>query len=167
MLIKITIYLVFMLSFSIVEAVTLDDDKRLAGHPSTSAEKLWDLSKSKNWQVRESLGYNRRTPIELLKKLASDNDAHVRIAVATNLSTTEAIFEILATDKDVAVRSVVARFEYVPDRILAILANDQVVDIRIEVARNLNTTKATLQKLLKDSHAEVSQIASQRMAENE
>ena len=164
---KIIGCLVFIFQLSVATADTINLEKRMAGHPATSAEKLWDLFKSKDWEVRETLGRNRKSPIELLDKLADDENMHVRIAVATNLSTTEKIFEKLAKDEEVEVRSVVARFEYIPERILAILANDDVVDIRLEVARNLNTTKATLHKLVRDTHLEVSQIAQQRITQEQ
>jgi hypothetical protein len=133
--------------------------KRLAASTNATAAQLQQYTKDPEWEVRQAVARNRRTPVNLLAILAQDPHPQVRISVATNLSTDEAIFMVLANDSDVQVRSVVARFEYVPASVLAVMASDPVTDIRIEVARNLNTDRATLTRLMKDSQPEVVSMA--------
>lgn len=148
-----------MVIYSSVNAADLDTRRRAAGHPTTSVEQMWALTKDPDWRVRQSLGRNRRAPITLLDMLAQDRHPQVRIAVATNLATGEETFRRLAQDKALTVRSVVARFEYVPASSLAILATDKDADIRLEVARNPNTKRDTLEILRQDFQPEVASTA--------
>ena len=81
---KLVISTFFIFQFSSAMADTINNDKRLAGHPATPVEKLWELSDNPDWEVRETLGRIRKAPEKLLSKLARDSNMHVRIAVATN-----------------------------------------------------------------------------------
>ena len=144
-------------------ATHIDDHRREAGLPSVTHDRLWELAESKDWQVRQTVARNRRSPRELLYQLAGDKHPQVRIGVATNLSSDERTFMLLAKDKDVQVRSVVARFEYVPVATLQLLAYDHQAEIRLEVARNLNSNRDILETLSKDTDPDVSNVAQQAL----
>lgn len=144
-----------------VLADAYDLQRREAGHPTTTVERLWQLRESPDWRVRQVIARNRRAPVDLLHQLAMDIHPQVRIGVATNLKTAEKTFILLAKDKDIAVRSVVSRFEYVPLTALQILARDSRAEIRLEVARNLNSDARVLEFLSKDGDPDVSATAQQ------
>lgn len=146
-----------------IENATHEERYRQAGHPATTASMFNDLSLDKDAAIRKRVASNRKTPKNILKRLASDPEQSVKISVATNLSAADDVYLVLARDPMLAVRSVVARFEYVPVVALEILANDKEVDIRLEVARNLNSTKAILTQLSRDSDGTVKAVAEQAM----
>jgi len=153
------ILFVLIASITPVTAYALDKLVRLANLPTTSIQQLTELATESDWHVRQTVAMNRKTPEDVLLKLAQDPVQDVRIAVCTNLSTTESIFFVLAKDESEQVRSVVARFEYVTAAVLASMANDSSTDIRLEVARNWNTDIPTLKKLSKDEFEEVKNMA--------
>jgi hypothetical protein len=140
-------------------AAGLSEDLRRANLPTTSAQQLRMLAQHQDWQVREAVAMNRRSPVDIFAQLARDPNQAVRIALSTNLSTPEDIFFILARDPYEQVRSVVARFEYVPASVLAAMADDKSTEIRLEVARNWNTDIPTLKKLSQDTFDEVRSMA--------
>ena len=146
-------------SQSALLAAGLSEDRRLANLPTTSAQQLRELATHADWQVRQAVAMNRKTPVDIFQQLANDSNQDVRIALSTNLSTPEEIFFILARDPSEQVRSVVARFEYVPAAVLAAMADDQSAEIRLEVARNWNTDIPTLKKLSQDTFDEVRAMA--------
>jgi hypothetical protein len=159
---KRSIYLLIVLAFlssAPLQAAGLSEDLRLANLPTTSAQQLRKLALHQDWEVREAVAMNRKTPVDIFTQLARDPNQAVRIALSTNLSTPEEIFFILARDPSEQVRSVVARFEYVPAAVLATMADDKNTDIRLEVARNWNTDIPTLEKLSRDQFDEVREMA--------
>jgi len=153
------VLILLLLGFAPSISMAINDQVRLANLPGTSTQQLRELADESDWQVRQAVAMNRKTPSDVLEKLARDPVQDVRIAVCTNLSTTEPVFFILAKDPSEQVRSVVARFEYVSAAVLASMSNDSSTDIRIEVARNWNTDIPTLEKLSKDEFEEVRNMA--------
>ena len=79
-----------MLSTVLLAGEVNSDRKRQAGDPKATAAQLMALADDKNWEVRQVLARNRKSPVALLEKLARDQHPQVRIGVATNLATTEA-----------------------------------------------------------------------------
>ena len=130
---------------------------RQAGHPATTAAMFTELALDKDAAIRKRVASNRKTPNEILLRLARDPEP------ATNLSAADDVYFILAFDSVQSVRSVVARFEYVPVKALEILARDKDVDIRMEVARNLNSTHSILTQLMNDSDNTIKTIAGQAL----
>ncbi len=159
---KIPFYILIILVFfghTSPLAAGLSEDTRRANLPTTSTQQLRVLATHSDWQVRQAVAMNRKTPVDVFAQLARDPRQDVRIALATNLATPENIFFILARDPSEQVRSVVARFEYVPASVLSVMAADKSADIRIEVARNWNTDIPTLEKLSQDAFDEVRSMA--------
>jgi hypothetical protein len=64
---------------------------KLARNPTTSPKTLVNLSQDKSWIVLCWVAYNRNTPLEVLKILATDKITCVRYNVAYNPNATEEI----------------------------------------------------------------------------
>lgn len=161
---------VFLMVMGMGAGVIADDvnQRRLqAGLPTTTEPQFRRLMRDPDWEVRQKVARNRKTPADILDSMANDTHPQVRIGVATNLATREKTFMTLARDQDTAVRSVVARFEFVPASVLALMATDPSINIRFEVASNLNTDKETLLQLSKDSIPDVAAAAAARLAGEE
>ena len=108
-----------------VENSVQEERYRQAGHPATTALMFNDLSYDSDASIRRRVASNRKTPKNILLRLAKDLDQSVKISLATNLSAADEVYLILARDSMLAVRSVVALFEYVPVVALGILAKDE------------------------------------------
>ncbi|MGK7944665.1 MAG: HEAT repeat domain-containing protein [Microcystaceae cyanobacterium] len=104
-----------------------------------------------------------KTPVSVLKILATHCNVYVRRKVASNLSTPVSLLEILATDSDKDVRSQVATNPNTPISLLEILATDSDKEVRYHVVSHQNTPISVLEILTKDSHSKVRNRASAKL----
>ncbi len=56
-----------------------------AGNPKTPVERLAELAKDDDWEVRSSVAWNPKTPVEILSELAKDSDWAVRRYASSTL----------------------------------------------------------------------------------
>jgi hypothetical protein len=117
-----------------VELVGLAEDE-------ASTEKLAELARDEDSEVRRAVADNRSTPVELLTQLAQDAAYGVCYAVARNPNTPAEALTKLARDENWDVRYCVAKHPNTPAEVLAELAKDEDEAVRRAVARNPNTPK--------------------------
>ena len=75
---------------------TLDE----ARDPETTPERLVDLARDGEWEVRAAVAGNTSAPQELLTELSRDGEWYVRRAVAKNRSAPTSTLTFLTGDED-------------------------------------------------------------------
>ena len=109
-----------------------------ASDPETSSDELLELSKSKDWRVRQAVAANPKAPLEALKKLSLDTDHDIQIAVAENPKTdAESLAKLVNTRHSYwRCRLKVAERADVPADLCWRLALDGVPGVRAAIADN-------------------------------
>ena len=107
-----------------IESMSTDEKLKLLKN-NASPELLEKLAEDEDWEVRETVARNPKTPVDILRKLALDEDEHVRQSVAINPNTTADILKKQAEDEDWVARETVAMNPKTPDDILRKLALDE------------------------------------------
>ena len=92
---------------------------------NASPEILKKLAEDEDWEVRETVARNPKTPVDILRKLALDEDDDVRWGAIQNPNMTAEALKKLAEDEDWEVRETVAENPKTPVDILRKLALDE------------------------------------------
>ena len=122
---------------------------------NVDAETHGVLSRDPNWKVRQTVGYNLRTPAPVLERLATDCCGEVRAAVAYNTSATPATLKTLASDAFRWARVHVAVNPATPAGVLVALATDDNPNVRCHVAENPAMPLEQIRRLAVDECWEV------------
>jgi hypothetical protein len=132
--------------------------------PSLTWRRLQGLMAEDTVLLRLALAADRRSPAEVVTRLANDDDVNVRRGVAQNTATPGAVLARLASEDDADVRRRLAQNTATPANVLVRLAGDDDADVRCSVARNAATPVKVLARLADDDDADVRDAVAQNAA---
>jgi hypothetical protein len=106
------------------------------------------------------------TPSIILDELSQDDNSLIREAVAKHPNTSSSVLNILASDECPAVRIAVALNPKTPADILDIFSQDDILIVLWFVVNHNNTSKETLDKMLRCGRADIVNRARGRLNNN-
>lgn len=102
---------------------------------------MWELAKSEEKEVKQTIAWRYDAPQDLLALLSNDKSPDIRFAVGMNLSCPKEILEKLALDKSPTAREGVASNMRCPKDLLRKLSKDKGQYVREEAIRRLEVMR--------------------------